>query len=140
MQITTRGIIGPYPCILASLLSRFLLSRTQHARLLARSCREGMRGDEEYRDPPRVAHEKATTFALLHPDFGRKHPLAHCGDLLWAVELHCPVAQANPARRSGRAQANPARRSGRYALAAPDVESEVVVVAAAGHERGRAGD
>ena len=129
MQITTRGIIGPYPCILASLLSRFLLSRTQHARLLALSCREGMRGDEEYRDPPRVAHEKATTFALLHPDFGRKHPLAHCGDLLWAVELHRPVAQANPARRSGR-----------YALAAPDVESEVVVVAAGGHERGRAGD
>src|SRR5215208_1559555 len=116
MQITTHGIIGPYPCILASLLSRFLLSRTQHARLLARSCREGMRGDEEYRDPPRVAHEKATTFALL-------------GDLLWAVELYCPVAQANPARRSGR-----------YALAAPDVESEVVVVAAGGHERGRAGD
>jgi hypothetical protein len=71
MQITTCGFIGHYPCILASLLSRFLLSRTQHARLLARSCREGMRGDEEYRDPPRVAHEKATTFALLHPDFGR---------------------------------------------------------------------
>src|SRR5215208_3614690 len=128
MQITTRGIIGPYPCILSSLLSRFLLSRTQHARHLARSCREGMRGDEEYRDPPRVAHEKATTFALLHPDFGRKHPLAHCGDLLWAVELHCPVAQANPARRSGR-----------YALAAPDVESEVVVVARRTRTRPRRG-
>src|SRR5215218_3348173 len=105
MQITTCGIIGPYPCILAS-----LLSLTQHARLLARSCREGMRGDEEYRDPPRVAHEKATTFALLHPDFGRKHPLAHCGDLLWAVELHCPVAAGQPCPQERAVRPRRARR------------------------------
>src|SRR5919106_4158459 len=92
------------------------------------SCLKALGGDKEHRDPPGVAHEKASTFALLGRDAGRPYPLAHCLDLLGVVELHRPVAQTHPALRDGR-----------NALSTPDVEAEVVVVAASGHERGLAG-
>src|SRR5829696_2698316 len=77
---------------------------------------------------PGVAHEKASYFALLGRDAGRPYPLAHCLDLLGVVEHHRPVAQTHPALRDWR-----------HALSTPDVEAEVVVVAAGGHERGCAG-
>src|ERR671910_2466712 len=88
------------------------------------SCLEALGGDKEHRDPPGVAHEKASTFALLGRDAGRQYPLAHRLDLLGVVEHHRPVAQTHPALRDGR-----------YALATPDVEAEVVMVAAGRHER-----
>src|SRR5918995_4229526 len=92
------------------------------------SCLEALDGDKEHRDPPRVAHEKASTFALLSRDVARPNPLAHCLDLLGVVEHHRPVAQTHPALRDWP-----------HALSTPDVEAEVVMVAASGHERGLAG-
>src|SRR5918999_3942562 len=92
------------------------------------SCLEALGGDKEHRDPPGVAHEKASTFALLGRDAARPYPLAHCLDLLGVVEHDRPVAQTHPALRDWR-----------HALSTPDVEAEVVVVAASGHERGLAG-
>src|ERR671920_2175971 len=89
------------------------------------SCLEALGGDKEHRDRPGVAHEKASTFALLGRDAGRPYPLAHCLDLLGVVEHHRPVAQTHPALRDWR-----------HALSTPDVEAEVVVVAARGDERG----
>src|SRR5215207_2826204 len=89
------------------------------------SCLEALGGDKEHRDRPGVAHEKASTFALLGRDAGSPYPLAHCLDLLGLVEHHRPVAQTHPALRDWR-----------HALSTPDVEAEVVVVAASGHERG----
>src|SRR5215208_4481708 len=88
------------------------------------SCLEALGGNKEHRDPPGVAHEKASTFALLGRDAGYPYPLAHGGDFLGVVEHHCPVAQPYPALRDGR-----------YALSTPDVEAEVVMVAASRHER-----
>src|ERR671913_792400 len=79
------------------------------------SCLEALGGDKEHRDPPGVAHEKASTFALLGRDGGRPYPLAHCLDLLGVVEHHRPVAQTHPALRDWR-----------HALSTPDVEAEVV--------------
>ena len=52
----------------------------------------------------------------------------NCLDLLGTLEHDRPVAQTHPALRDWR-----------HALSAPDVEAEVVVVAAGGHERGLAG-
>src|SRR5687768_12517869 len=92
------------------------------------SCLDALGGDKEHRDPPGVAHEKASTFALLGRDAGRPYPLAHYLDLLGVVEHHGPVAQTHPALRDWR-----------HALSTPDVEAEMVVVAASGHERGLAG-
>src|ERR671921_2561730 len=89
---------------------------------------EALGGDKEHRDSPGVAHEKASTFALLGRDAGRPYPLEHCLDLLGHIEHHRPVAQTHPALRDWR-----------HALSTPDVEAEVVVVAASGHERGCAG-
>src|ERR671912_1771871 len=91
------------------------------------SCLEALGGDKEHRNPPGVAHQKASTFALLGRDAARQYPLAHCLDLLGVVEHHRPVAQTHPALRDWR-----------HALSTPDVEAEVVV-AASGHERGCAG-
>src|ERR671918_1785097 len=92
------------------------------------SCLEALGGDKEHRDPPGVAHEKASTLALLGGDGGRPYPLAHCLHCLGVVEHHRPVAQTHPALRDWR-----------HALSTPDVEAEVVVVAASRHERGGAG-
>src|ERR671920_2512366 len=92
------------------------------------SCLKAPGGDKEHRDLPGVAHEKASTFSLLGRDAGRPYPLEHCLDLLGLVEHHRPVAQTHPALRDWR-----------HALSTPDVEAEVVVVAASGHERGLAG-
>src|SRR5215210_1079721 len=71
-------------------------------------------------DVPRIPDEEAFAF-VLHLDTGGSHPLAHRLDLLRVVEHHRPVAKPNPALRNGR-----------YALATPDVETEVVMVAAGG--------
>src|SRR5215210_4201154 len=101
--------------------------RSHHAQLPAYSCRKALWGDEEHRDPPRVAYEKAP-FAILGRDACRPHPLVHGGDLLRFVEHDGPVAQTHPVRRGGR-----------YAVAAPDIEAEVVMVAASRHERRCAG-
>src|SRR5829696_607276 len=91
------------------------------------SCLDALVGDKDHCDPPGVAHEKPSTFALLGRDGGRPYPLAHCLDLLGVVEYHRPVAQTHPALRDWR-----------HALSTPDVEAEVVV-AASGDERGLAG-
>src|ERR671910_2966317 len=92
------------------------------------SCLEALGRDKEHRDPPGVARDKASTFALLGRDAGRPYPLAHCLDLLGVVEHHRPVAQTHPALRDWW-----------HALSTPDVEAEVVMVAAGGDERGGAG-
>src|SRR5215212_2289839 len=92
------------------------------------SCLETLGGGKEHRDLPRVAHEKAAP-ALLGRDAGFTDPADNRGDLLGVVEHHRPVAQTHPALRDGR-----------YALAAPDVEAEVVMVAACRDERRGAGD
>ena len=67
-------------------------------------------------------------FTLLHLDTGHLHPLSNRGDLLGFFEYDGPVLQAHPAHRGGR-----------YTLSAPEVETEVVMVAAGRHERGCAG-
>src|SRR5215217_4426896 len=64
------------------------------------SCLEALGGDKEHCDPPGVAHEKASTFALLGRDAGSPYPLAHCLDLLELVEHHRPVVQTNPTDRA----------------------------------------
>src|SRR5919107_4185997 len=92
------------------------------------SCLKALGGDKEHCDPPGVAHEKASTFALLGRDSGRPYPLEHCLDLLGLIEHHRPVAQTHPALRDWR-----------HVLSTPDVEAEVVVVASSGDERGLAG-
>src|ERR671920_2095170 len=92
------------------------------------SCLKAPGGDKGHRDPPRIAHEKASTFALLGRDAGRPYPLEHCLDLLGLLEHHRPAAQTHPALKDWR-----------HALSTPDVEAEVVMVAASGHERGLAG-
>src|SRR5918993_3860956 len=92
------------------------------------SCLEALGGDKEHRDPPGVAHEKASSFALLGRDAASPYPLAHCLDLLGIVEHHGPVAQTHPALRDWW-----------HALSTPDVEAEVVMVAAGRDERGCVG-
>ena len=78
---------------------------------------------EDRGDVPRISNEEAFAF-VLHLDTGGSHPLAHRLNLLRVVEHDGPVAQTYPALRDGR-----------YALATPDVEAEVMMVAAGGHER-----
>src|SRR5919112_159671 len=83
------------------------------------SCLKALGGDKEHCDPPGVAHEKASTFALLGRDSGRPYPLEHRLDLLGLIEHHRPVAQTHPALRDWR-----------HALSTPDVEAEHVAVEA----------
>src|SRR5919112_1461506 len=85
------------------------------------------RGDKEYRYLPRVSNEEPTLL-LLGLEAGRAGPLADSGDLFVLFEHHRPVAKTNPILRGWR-HANPA----------PDVEAEVVMVAAGGDERGGVG-
>ena len=65
---------------------------------------------------------------LLGRYAGFPNTFTHSFDLLWVVEHNCPVVQPNPARRNGR-----------HALTTPDVEAEVMMVAARRHECGGAG-
>ena len=65
---------------------------------------------------------------LLGRQAGRAGPLADSGDLFVLFEHHHPVAKTNPTLR-GWWHANPA----------PDVEAEVVMVAAGRDERGSVG-
>src|SRR4051794_26665586 len=85
----------------------------------------GSAGDEDG-DPPGIAHQQAAV-ALLVVDARRGEPVAHGGQRAAVAELDRPVAQADDALRDPR-----------HAGAAPDVEREVVVIAAGRDERRRA--
>src|SRR4051812_29994522 len=79
-------------------------------------------GDDEHRGARRVAGQQAGV-ALLDGRADRPKARAHGGELARVRDDERPMAQAH---RVG--------RHGRHAAAAPDVDPDVVVVAAGGHE------
>src|SRR5918998_291503 len=100
--------------------------RASRARIRLLLRRQVFGGDEEHRDAPRIAYEEAAV-AALGRDARGPDPPADRGDVLGPFEHHRPVAQSDHAFRNGR-----------YSFPAPDVEAEVVVVAAGRHEGGGA--